>query len=122
MKRQFLLLAALAVCATALTTNASGQTAKTLRADVRFDFQIGDLTYPAGEYQISLQADNILQIRSFGGANKTQFIVASHSDAGNGPTPKLVFQKYGESHFLTQVSRFRRMGLCDSPFPKSTGE
>ena len=104
MKRQFLLLIAIAVFATAFTTNASGQTGKTVRANVKFDFQIGDRIYPAGEYRIeSISTDNILQIRSVGDANRTQFMSVSHSNASEGQTPKLVFQKYGERYFLTQI-------------------
>jgi hypothetical protein len=104
MKRQFLLLLAIAVFATALTTNASAQTTKTLRANVKFDFQIGDRIYPAGEYRIdSISTDRILQIRSVGVANRTQLILANHSNAGKGQTPKLVFQKYGERYFLSQI-------------------
>jgi hypothetical protein len=106
MKRQFLLLFAIAVFATALTTNASGQTVKTVRANVKFDFQTGDRIYPAGEYQIqsiSDQSDNILLIRSVRDANKNQIIFANHSNAGKRQTPKLVFLKDGESYFLTQI-------------------
>ena len=106
MKRQFLILIAIAAFVTALTTNASGQTDKTVRAKVKFDFQIGDRIYPAGEYQvesISGQSDNVLQIRSVADANKRQIILANYSMAGKRQTPKLVFQKYGESYVLTQI-------------------
>jgi len=106
MKRQFLLLFAISVFATALTTNASGQTRKTARTNVKFDFQIGDRIYPAGEYRIesmSAQSDNILIIRNVSDPNKTQIILANHSILSKRNTPKLVFQKYGESYFLTQI-------------------
>jgi hypothetical protein len=106
MKRQFLLLFAIAVFATALATNASGQTGKTLRANVKFDFQIGDRVYPAGEYRIesiSGQSDNILLIRNVGDMNKTQIILANHSNLSKRKTPKLVFLKDGERYFLTQI-------------------
>jgi hypothetical protein len=106
MKRQFLLLFAIAVFATALTTNASGQTAKTVRTNVTFDFRIGDRIYPAGEYRIELvsaQSDNLLLIRNVGDANKTQIIWASNSNTGKRQTPKLVFLKEGDSYFLTEI-------------------
>jgi hypothetical protein len=106
MKRQFLLLIAIAVFATALTTNASGQTGKTVRANVKFEFQIGDRTYPAGEYRIesiSRQSDNVLRIRSASDANKQQMISANLSNVGKRQTPKLVFQRYGEKYFLTKI-------------------
>lgn len=77
-----------------------------MRSNVNFDFQIGDRIYPAGEYQIesiSDQSDNILLIRSVRDPNKNQIIFANHSNAGKRQTPKLVFLKYGQSYFLTQI-------------------
>lgn len=106
MKRQFFILIAIAAFAAALTTNAFGQTGKTVKASVEFDFQIGERIYPAGEYlfeQISRQSDNILQIRSVGDADKKQIIVANLSNAGSRQSPKLVFRRCGENYFLTKI-------------------
>ena len=106
MKRKFLILIAIAAFTAVLTTNAFGQTGETAKANVKFAFQIGDRTYPAGEYRIgsiNLQSDNILLIRSVDDANKRQIIVANHSIRGTGQTPTLVFQKYGENYFLTKI-------------------
>ena len=105
MKRQFLILIAIAAFTAALTTNASGQRGKTVRANVKFDFQIGDRTFPAGEYQVeslSWQNDNILQIRSVRDTGKNEIIVADHAN-GQKQTPRLVFQRYGENYFLTGI-------------------
>jgi hypothetical protein len=106
MKRRFLILIAIAAFATTLTTNASGQTIKTTRSNVKFDFQIGDHAYPAGEYQIesiSGVSDNILLIRSVGDTNNSRIIIANHSNAGKRQAPTLVFLKYGGSYFLSQI-------------------
>ena len=106
MKRHALILIAIAAFSTALTTHVYGQTLKTVRANVKFDFQIGDRVFPAGEYQIesiSRRADNVLQIRSLRDANKTELIVTHPSNAARTQTPKLIFQKYGESYFLTEI-------------------
>jgi hypothetical protein len=105
MKKQFLVLIAIAAFATVLSTNAFGQAGKTANANVTFDFQIGDQIYPAGEYRITISrlSDNILQIRSVGDTNKQQTIIAHHSNSFKKQTPKLVFQKYGENYFLTKV-------------------
>ena len=107
MKRQFLILIAIVTFAAGtMTTNAFGQTGKTVQANIKFDFQIGERVYPAGEYlieQVSRRSDNILRIRSVDGANKQQTIVAILSNAGKRQTPKLVFQKYGENYFLTKI-------------------
>lgn len=105
MKRHFLLLVAMVVFATALITNVSGQTGKTVRANVKFDFQIGDRVYPEGEYRIESvgQPENILRIISVGDVKKTQFILANHSNAGTTQAPRLVFDNYGGNYFLTKV-------------------
>jgi len=105
MKRQFLLLFAIAVFTGALTTNASGQTSKTIRANVEFDFQIGDRIYPAGEYRIESisQSGNVMRIRNVADANKTELILANHPNAAKRETPRLVFLKDGDRYFLTAI-------------------
>ena len=106
MKRQFLILIAIAAFTTVLSTSAFGQAGKTANANVTFDFQIGDRFYPAGNYRIesiSRQSDNILRIRSLGGANKNQLIVSTLANAGKAQTPRLVFHKYGETYFLSEI-------------------
>lgn len=105
MKRQFLLLFAIAVFTATLTTNASGQTSKTLRANVKFDFQIGDRIYPAGEYRIESisQSDNLMRIRNVADPDKTEIILANHPNATKKRTPRLVFLKDGQRYFLTEI-------------------
>jgi hypothetical protein len=105
MKRQFLILFAIAAFATALTTNASGQTRKTTRTNVEFDFQIGDRIYPAGQYQIESISDHghLLRISNVSNAKKTQIILANFQLATRTQRPKLVFLKDGERCFLTQI-------------------
>ena len=105
MRRQFLLLIAIATFATAFTANVSGQTAKTVRANVKFDFRIGDRLYPAGEYRIESISglNDVLRIGSVSDVNKSEFIFANQSNAGRTQTPRLVFQKDGEDYFLTKI-------------------
>jgi len=105
MKRPFLLLFAIVVFVATLTTNASGQTRKTLNATVKFDFQIGDRAYPAGEYRIESisQSDNVLRIQNVADANKAEIILANHSLPATTHTPKLVFLKDGERYLLAQI-------------------
>jgi hypothetical protein len=104
MKRQFLILMAIAALATAWPTDAFGQTGKTVKANVKFDFEIGARTYPAGEYRIeSISTENVLLITSVADVNNKQIILAGYSNRNKRQTPKLVFQKYGASYVLTQV-------------------
>ena len=105
MKRQLVVLIAVAIFATALTTNAFGQAGNRVVAKVKFDFNIGDRTFPAGEYRIESlgrQSYNILQIKSVRDLSKNEFIVANHANLQK-QTPRLVFQKYGENYFLTDI-------------------
>ncbi len=118
MKRQFLILIAIAAFATAFPTNAFGQMGKAVKANIKFDFHIGERVYPAGEYRIesiSSMSDNILQIRSVGDTNKNDIIVANHSNEGERQTPILVFQKYGENYFLTEISLGTEWGYSIRP-------
>lgn len=106
MKKQFVILFAIAVLVTALTTTAVGQSSKTVRVNVKFDFRLGDHLLPAGEYGIesmSSQPDSLLVIRNLHDPNKAQVILARHLDAGKKRAPKLVFRKDGENYFLTQI-------------------
>lgn len=108
MKRQLLVLIAIAIFATALTTNAFGQAGNRVVAKVKFDFNVGDRHFPAGEYRIeSLSlSGNILQIRSVRSvrsAAKNEIIVANQANGGERQMPRLVFQKYGENYFLTAI-------------------
>lgn len=106
MKRHHLILIAVAVFAIASTPNAFGQPGKAVKTGVKFDFRIGERIYPAGEYlieRLSAQSDNILQIRSVSDENKSQIIAAGIANAGKRQTPKLVFQKDGQTYFLTRI-------------------
>lgn len=106
MKRQFLILVAIAAFATALTTNAFGQSRKTVTANIKFDFQLGERLYPAGEYRIesaSRQSDNVLVIRSVADASTNELFAANHAIGDNGQTPRLVFERHGENYVLTGV-------------------
>lgn len=106
MKKQILLLVAIAVLATAFSTDVSGQTGGNIKVNVKFNFQVGDHTYPAGEYWIkstSRQPDNILLIISVKDGNKKRFIVANHATSLQTQAPKLVFEKYGGNYFLKNV-------------------
>lgn len=120
MRRQILLLIAIATFATALTTDASGQTGKAARANVKFDFRIGDRLYPAGEYRIESISpfNDILKIGSVSDVNKTQFLLANRSSAGISQEPRLVFEKYGEDYFLTGLFLDTRQWGCSIRFSR----
>ncbi len=45
-------------------------------------------------------------------------IVANHSNEGERQTPILVFQKYGENYFLTEISLGTEWGYSIRPSPR----
>ena len=105
MKKQFLGLIAIIGFLTFLMADVSAQTGKSARVNVKFDFQVGEKTYPAGEYiveSISSANDNLLQVRS-AAKGKRQLIIANILNTGKIEQPKLVFQKNGKEVFLSQI-------------------
>jgi hypothetical protein len=77
-----------------------------VRADIPFSFAVGSKTYPAGAYfigNISNRDSKVLLLRAENG-NASMMIL---SNAAENLTPadrtKLVFSRYGNQYFLSQV-------------------
>ena len=77
-----------------------------VRADIPFNFAVGNKTYPAGKYTIRTIGDRsneVLCLRA-GDGNASMMIL---SNATESLTPadktKLVFSRYGNQYFLSQV-------------------
>jgi hypothetical protein len=74
-------------------------------AKIPFDFSVGDKTFPAGVYSITRvnQEKIILRLSSDDGGESIN-IVTSPVQANESPkTGKLIFRRYGETYFLSQV-------------------
>jgi hypothetical protein len=74
-------------------------------AKIPFDFSIGDKTFPAGVYSVTRvnQERIMLRLSSEDGGEAIN-IVTSPVDAKEYPTTgKLIFRRYGDTYFLTQV-------------------
>jgi len=87
------------------STEVSAQTMKAIRADVPFDFRLGDQVYPAGVYyleSISQLSDNLLQLRSFE-TKKQRLLATDDFYTGKQQSPKLVFYRIGEEYYLTNI-------------------
>jgi len=83
---------------------ANGQTPQGLRAQVPFDFVVADKTLRAGEYQVRPlnDAGNPIVIRSNNGDRAIQ--LSSRTERSDKQLrAKLVFHKYGNTYFLSQV-------------------
>jgi hypothetical protein len=78
----------------------------TMKANIPFDFSVGNTWMPAGEYTISSPLREIVEVRS-ADLTRTAEIVSSPSHNESRSGSKLVFDKYGDQYFLRHV-------LCSS--------
>ena len=81
----------------------SAQISSAVKADIPFDFSAGNVTMPAGEYQVANSGHSgTLLIRSQGSFG--MFVGANAAQASRrvGST-KLVFHRYGDNYFLYQI-------------------
>jgi hypothetical protein len=88
---------------TALVTNAQSRPA--LRANVPFDFIVGDKTLAAGEYTVASIDQDATGIRVSGKNNHQNAIRLSNPVEAKGSNNRamLTFHRYGEQYFLSQV-------------------
>ena len=73
-----------------------------VKANIPFNFTVGETSMPAGEYIISRSDSNIVKIQS-ADRQHVVFVVNSHSYDEAGATGKVVFDKYGEYYFLRRI-------------------
>jgi hypothetical protein len=101
MKRNFLIAAALALFA---TTAAIAQTVD-VKANVPFSFTINRATLPAGEYSLKSMDEQgtALAIRNLN--SRTANLVLSNScrSPKSASQTKLLFHRYGNHYFLSQI-------------------
>lgn len=74
-----------------------------LKCDVPFDFTVGSQQWKAGTYEISFPSQSIVLIRGVD-QQEAMFVMTtgsiSRTVTGDG---KLVFNRYGNRHFLSQI-------------------
>lgn len=99
-----ILATSLLVAFTVACAFAAGTNTPVLKAKIPFGFSVGKVSLPAGEYTVfERDGKNILLIQ--GDQTNQQFVVLSHP--GNSSAPdgkgKLLFHRYGDQYFLSQV-------------------
>lgn len=88
---------------TLLTAAAAlGQSNALSTADIPFEFHVGTTVLPAGHYLVRPGfANGVLSIQSL---NRGAMIITGTIEAQKAPTTgKLVFNRYGDSYFLSKV-------------------
>jgi hypothetical protein len=104
MKKQILWMPLLLIAMfAAAAVSTSAQAAYSVRANVPFDFIVGDKTIPAGDIRAHAAAQGSLSITNIAQGKQAlrtgrKLLGSERADQG-----KLVFHKYGNRYFLAQV-------------------
>jgi len=87
------------------------------KATVPFDFTVGQTRMPAGTYEIS-PLSHAIYIRDSKTAKGVLSLFNSEEPSRGDSTPKLVFHRYGDKYFLSQVSRGNGDAVMQLPTSK----
>jgi len=76
-----------------------------LRANIPFDFKVGDKTFSAGQYTVNraLQDDSVIKVSSLEGKANTFRATTEVSTRNARDKGTLVFHRYGDQYYLAQV-------------------
>jgi hypothetical protein len=98
----FTLIVALALVTAVVSANGQSQAVK---ADIPFEFAVGDKTLPSGEYAIrsATAGGAAMMVRSENTKNSALRLTNAIEDKRSGGQVKLVFHRYGERYFLAEV-------------------
>ena len=88
---------------------ASAKSVDGTKAQVPFDFYIGDRLAPAGEYAVASLNDDESALRICNGRQGNTVLTNTASEMGQ-RRPRLVFHKYGDQYFLAAVWGADNMG------------
>ena len=99
--KRFGLAAMLLVALTGLTLTAQTMS---LRANIPFEFRMGNAVLPAGAYQIHHSADGILRIRAESGDSSGALSLTLPANrSGSRDMGGLEFNRYDDTYFLSKV-------------------
>jgi hypothetical protein len=104
------------VLAMFLAVSAASASAQILRgaaeAKIPFGFRVGDASLPAGEYSILTNGSGLVLIRN---DKKGVFALGTARVPMNEAPAQLVFNRYGEDYFLSQVDLFGNSTISLNP-------
>ena len=96
---RFSAIALLAIASVAMCAGAIAQQPG-LKANIPFDFTVGNTWMPAGEYTIASPTHEVLELKS---GSHIALVVSTQSNDESKSGSKLVFDKYGNQYFLHEV-------------------
>ena len=89
-----------------------------ISATVPFNFTVGKAEMPAGTYTVSRVSSSVIEIRDSTTKKSVVSIVWSEGGSSSDSTAKLVFNRYGDSYFLSQVTRGSGASVMQLPTSK----
>jgi hypothetical protein len=75
-----------------------------IRTTIPFDFTVGKKTFAAGDYTVQRVKDNLITICNRRDHSGTLTYTLPGEDVSKPGKAVLIFQRYGDSYFLSQVS------------------
>jgi hypothetical protein len=97
-------LASLLLSLAMLGSTAQAQAAaRIVKANIPFDFVVGNQSFPAGHYSVALSRAGLLELRDSDGRVVANALTQSVEALNQAAQPKLRFEDEGGQHVLTQV-------------------
>jgi hypothetical protein len=113
----------LAILALALTVSVPAICAQTIvKANVPFAFTVGQIEMPAGNYLVSSVSESAIAITDRNTGTSVISLFRPEQAKTNNGTAKLVFHKYGDKYFLSQIGRGFGGSLIQLPTSKQEQE
>jgi hypothetical protein len=103
--RSILMAAAMTLTALASTRAAQAQAQDQLVITIPFDFAAGSASLPAGDYSVKvISVNHTLMLMNRDNPRVSMFLIAHDATSAKPQTQsKLVFNRYGDRYFLSQV-------------------
>ena len=105
-KKLYSTFATLGLAILLMVASVQAQSVGKLEVNIPFEFQVGSKTLPAGQYSVKRLSQSSMLIRSADGQfsliAQTPKVLTS-DEKGKALMEKLVFNKYGQQYFLSQV-------------------
>jgi hypothetical protein len=90
----------------------------TIEVNVPFNFMVGKAEMPAGTYTINRLSSSAIEIKGSTTKKSAVSIVWSEGPSASDSDAKLVFNRYGDSYFLSQVTRGSGANVMQLPTSK----
>lgn len=97
-----MLLAVVALTLVSAVATVNAQESRTQVANIPFEFQVGDTTLPAGDYNVTrmMNSGETIALRGAASAVRLSSLIIRSEPAKQS---KLVFHRYGDQYFLSEV-------------------